>query len=207
MSLRERKKIATKMKIIEKAVELFKKNGYDQTSMEEIAESCMLSKGTIYNYFAEKRQLVAEYFELFFKQSAVGYIAGSNKSIVDDFKYIAEFYLKIATENKDLAKIYFTSKNVAGFVENQSLNKPDFNEHSMGNVIYQRLKKAQNENEIKKDISVLLVTKIFRTIIMNIMLNTLAENPAELNPDEMITQAYDLFFNGILEKEHNYAKQ
>ncbi|MFF2752333.1 TetR/AcrR family transcriptional regulator [Psychrobacillus sp. NPDC058041] len=54
-----------KLLIIEKAVELFAKNGFETTSVQEITEACGISKGAFYLYFKSKESLLFCIFELF----------------------------------------------------------------------------------------------------------------------------------------------
>ncbi|GEM_PF-6511345 len=44
--------------IIEKAIDLFVEKGFAATAMQEVAESCAMSKGTLYNFFKSKDQLL-----------------------------------------------------------------------------------------------------------------------------------------------------
>ncbi|HHY73468.1 MAG TPA: TetR/AcrR family transcriptional regulator [Bacillus bacterium] len=44
--------------IIEKAIKLFVAKGYHSTSMQEIAEACGIAKGTLYNYFESKEDVM-----------------------------------------------------------------------------------------------------------------------------------------------------
>ncbi|APC38953.1 TetR/AcrR family transcriptional regulator [Clostridium estertheticum] len=42
-----------RINMLDNGYELIKKNGYKKTSVEEIAKSCSLAKGTFYNFFTE----------------------------------------------------------------------------------------------------------------------------------------------------------
>jgi TetR/AcrR family transcriptional regulator, repressor for uid operon len=50
-------KIETKSKIVESALIVFSKYGYDKTRMDDIAEAAKVSKGTLYLYFRSKEEL------------------------------------------------------------------------------------------------------------------------------------------------------
>ena len=47
-------------KIIDKAWELFAKNGYEETKVEDITKDLGISKGSFYTYFATKEELLYE---------------------------------------------------------------------------------------------------------------------------------------------------
>ncbi len=56
--LRERKKAKTRALIQEHALRLFREQGYDGTSIEDIAESAEVSPSTVFRYFPTKPDLV-----------------------------------------------------------------------------------------------------------------------------------------------------
>lgn len=53
-------KIQKRKKIIDKAWELFIKNGYEETKVEDITRELEISKGSFYTYFATKDELLYE---------------------------------------------------------------------------------------------------------------------------------------------------
>ena len=53
-------KIQKRKKIIDKAWELFIKNGYEETKVEDITRELGISKGSFYTYFATKDELLYE---------------------------------------------------------------------------------------------------------------------------------------------------
>jgi AcrR family transcriptional regulator len=57
---RERKKIETRARILSTASGLFAEQGFDATTVEEIAEAADISRATFFTYFGEKSALVAE---------------------------------------------------------------------------------------------------------------------------------------------------
>lgn len=59
----EKKKSATcqkRKKVVDKAWELFAKNGYKETKVEDITKNLGISKGSFYTYFATKDELLYE---------------------------------------------------------------------------------------------------------------------------------------------------
>lgn len=57
--LRERKKAKTRATIQQQALRLFRAQGYEATTMEQIAEASEVSASTVFRYFATKEELVA----------------------------------------------------------------------------------------------------------------------------------------------------
>jgi len=56
--LRERKKQKTRMAIQREAMRLFQEQGYDATTIEQIAEAVEISPSTFFNYFPSKEDVV-----------------------------------------------------------------------------------------------------------------------------------------------------
>lgn len=65
-SLRERKKARTKTTIQQHALRLFASQGYEATTVEQIAEAAELAPSTVFRYFATKKDLTVldDYYSL-----------------------------------------------------------------------------------------------------------------------------------------------
>jgi AcrR family transcriptional regulator len=61
ISRRDRKKNALRARILSSAIDLFSRRGLDAVTMDEIAEAADVGKGTIYNYFATKEDIVVAF--------------------------------------------------------------------------------------------------------------------------------------------------
>lgn len=57
-SLRERKKAKTRDALVEAAYDLFRRKGFEQTTVDEIAEVADVSRRTFFRYFATKEAVV-----------------------------------------------------------------------------------------------------------------------------------------------------
>ena len=60
-SRRERKKAAARTHILSTAIDLFSRHGIDAVTIDEIAAAADVGKGTIYNYFATKEDIVVAF--------------------------------------------------------------------------------------------------------------------------------------------------
>lgn len=58
LGLRERKKLKTREAIQREAMRLFTKQGYEETTIEQIAAAADISEGTFFNYFPTKEDVV-----------------------------------------------------------------------------------------------------------------------------------------------------
>jgi len=60
ISLRQRKKLATRERLLEAAHQLFSEKGYQAATVEDITARAEVAKGTFFNYFSSKEALLAE---------------------------------------------------------------------------------------------------------------------------------------------------
>ena len=58
----------TEEMIIKTAIRLFKKDGYRETSINDICEACKITKGTFYYHFNAKSELIFHYYEYLFEK-------------------------------------------------------------------------------------------------------------------------------------------
>ncbi|MCU1625806.1 MAG: TetR/AcrR family transcriptional regulator [Pseudonocardia sp.] len=60
---RERKRLHTRRRLYEAAIQLFEEKGYDETTVDEIAELADTARATAYNYFPRKSSFLQEWME------------------------------------------------------------------------------------------------------------------------------------------------
>ncbi|WP_239514320.1 TetR/AcrR family transcriptional regulator [Streptosporangium sp. 'caverna'] len=58
MSLRDRKRARTRQTLVDAATELFERNGYDETTIADIAAAADIGTRTFFGYFASKEELL-----------------------------------------------------------------------------------------------------------------------------------------------------
>ncbi|MFI1240345.1 TetR/AcrR family transcriptional regulator [Nocardia salmonicida] len=61
---RERNKQRVRARIYDSAVELFTRKGYDATTIDEIADHADVARGTVFNHFQRKEDLITEWAEI-----------------------------------------------------------------------------------------------------------------------------------------------
>jgi AcrR family transcriptional regulator len=84
MGLREKKAQRNRERIVSEALALFARHGYEQTTMESIAERAELSPSTLYRYFPSKDLIVLQRFLDFSEQFARVFAEHSQHHPVDE---------------------------------------------------------------------------------------------------------------------------
>jgi TetR/AcrR family transcriptional regulator of autoinduction and epiphytic fitness len=78
---------AREKRIIDAAIELFKDQGYEITTIADIVDAAHISKSTFYMHFANKKELFEKCFKSIFK----GFVAESLEAIGDETDIIEVF--------------------------------------------------------------------------------------------------------------------
>jgi AcrR family transcriptional regulator len=108
--LRERKKARTRAAIREHALRLFRKQGYDATTVEQIAEAAEVSPSTFFRYFPTKEDVVLQddmellWMDVFLSQPAeMGPIAALRTAVRAAFEGMGAVELAQLRETMDMA--------------------------------------------------------------------------------------------------------
>ncbi|MCK5824844.1 MAG: TetR/AcrR family transcriptional regulator [Ichthyobacteriaceae bacterium] len=99
--------------IIESALKLFSKLGFENTSMQLVAKEAGVSKGNLYNYFNSKDHLLESLLAHWAKKNIELYSSGLNYGLksVDDFENLVRYNFKLIKSDKYFWKLYY---NLAG---------------------------------------------------------------------------------------------
>ena len=141
-------------KILDSALELFSKNGYSHTSINEIAKNAKISKGLIYNYFASKEELLSRVIRsglesLFSEEEFMTFLSLPDPK--DRFIGIMDATYKITTAKSEFLMVYMSLMFQPGITK---IIKEDFKEFTdslfqMMKTIFEDLGYKDSEKESK----------------------------------------------------------
>ncbi len=99
--------------VINTAVKMFAKKGYFRTTMEDIAHTAHVAKGTLYLYFKDKESLYLATLEKHFDRAVavLTEIEMAERSAEEKMRYIAERFINYMTGLKDAYPV-FTFENL-----------------------------------------------------------------------------------------------
>jgi AcrR family transcriptional regulator len=193
MSRRERKKEETRGNIIDCAVSFFREKGFQETSMEEIAEKSDVSKGTLYNYFQDKESILVGYFQIIIadygKRMNESFV--ENKDIKSTLYSLLDFISSIFKNDKELAVTYFKYRMPSRF----DVTLDSSQRSGIEKWVLEIMEKAQKEGQLRTDIPALVLTRNFQFLAMSFFISTIyTDAPFEI--DIIKSQLVGLFLNG-----------
>ncbi len=149
----EKKKEETRKKIISAAMDLFNKQGFDQTTMDQIAVAADVARGTVYNHFTEKEAIIYDYVQGVIREQAPEVI-GRLEKLPDTRSRLIEALRKSLEWmhielNKDIFEIYFNYRMQKGV---QALRDRDARMSSVFKDVLERILDLGKETgEIRED--------------------------------------------------------
>ncbi len=97
--LRERKKRKTKAAIQREALRLFRKKGYEETTVEEIAAAAEISPSTFFNYFPSKEDVVI--YDEYDPQIFAALISNPDEPLTQSMRRVIQFSAGLFESDKD----------------------------------------------------------------------------------------------------------
>lgn len=191
---RERKKQETKQKIIKIAMYLFKKQGYDATTMEQIADEVDIAKGTLYNYFPVKESIICEYWQGSVKELKLQ-ILQMIQLLPDTKARLEKTFGKAASElfksKEDIYKIYLSY-----WLRN--LHNPSSDERVQSgfeDIFTMIVKLGQQAGDVRKDIAVELMVKNLEVTFLTACMSWLSD-PKMFPLEKNLIQTVSIFLEG-----------
>lgn len=198
--LRQRKKAAVRAKIIATAVELFSRHGLAEVTVEHIADVADVGKGTIYNYFATKEDIVVAFMtdleakiQTRPRRSAIS--GGSLGSILTEF---VRYQFRLKRPYHRFVRVFLgqmfvrTEQFLPYMVEMQKAIDPPLKE---------LFRSLQARGVMRKDVPIALIIPVFKTIHLGLTALWAVEGPPFRGTEMVLKQEMKLFCQGLENKK------
>lgn len=195
-SRRERKHVALRACIISTAIELFSRHGIVNVTVDHIADVADIGKGTVYNYFQAKEDILVAYMVDVERrvQAKVPDFATSKKPldlILTDFLRF-QFHLKKPYHQfvrVFLAQMFARTEAFLPYmVEMQKAIDPPLDR------LFESL---QERKLIRGDVDIHALTAVFKTMHLGLTALWAVEGPPFQETDRVLRQEMKLFCDGI----------
>ena len=198
LSRRDRKKSATRKRIITTALSLFGRKGIESTTIDEIAAAADIGKGTIYNYFRTKEDIVVA-FVLDIERTVQAELPklykgrGSLESILKRF-----VRLQIAPKEPHYA---FVRVFLAQMCSKASAQTDWVQEIStiMTPPLVELFTALQERKLIRSDEEITALVEAFKVMLLGLTVSWAIEGPPWASHARVTTNQIRLFCNGIKE--------
>jgi AcrR family transcriptional regulator len=189
---RQRKRLETERKILNAAMELFAERGFQETTIEQITEAADIGKGTFFNYFPGKEQLLVVFLHAFaepFQRFGEG--AAQARDVREYVRAFMHDRLQFPSRSPLLLR------NILGnALSNETIAAPLLQTMQTARAAITRvMERGQQTGEVRRDISAAELGRNFQQFILGTELIWALEGGGDLHAraDQML----DLYFQGI----------
>jgi AcrR family transcriptional regulator len=192
---------ARRAQILMGAAQVFAEKGYHQATTKEIAKAAGVSEGTIYNYFANKRELLVAMVNAIGMQSVKSIIVDHPP---DDPK---EFLTAVLKDRYEIGKNFGSRMTpiIAEMFTDEEMRETVYNQIAMPIADHiEKFIQTNIEAGRFRRVNPIITTRCFvGAVFVNIALKLsgLDERYNDISEDELIEQLVSNFLNGLLINE------
>ncbi len=194
VGLREAKKQDKKQRILNAAIKLFLKQGYDKTSIEDITSLAGVAKGSFYSFFKKKGDVLLYFVdqEIETSRKEIREKISQQKSLFDQLELVIFTYLKYIFRNKEFSRVLAKERfDTIGTRNNK-------NELLLIQSLSHLIDEAKQRHEIKQGVdSRCMADMVFAIYTMYVIywLNGFIKTKKECI--QRIREVIHLIFNGV----------
>jgi AcrR family transcriptional regulator len=109
LKAKARKSEDTRKKLVEVSMKLFLQQGFEKTTMREIARAAGLAPGAAYYYFESKEHLIFDFYQKSFDdhQEEAERVLGEEKSLAKRLSGLIQAHLKVSEPYYEISKALF----------------------------------------------------------------------------------------------------
>jgi AcrR family transcriptional regulator len=157
LSRRERKKRETRQSLMEAALRLFAKNGYDATTVKDITDAADVAKGTFFNYFETKEAILPAIAARRLEQleEALTPERGAPESPVARIK----FALRLVAEDP-LCEQQLAQRLFAAIMRHREINPG----HALRDLLAEQVRQGQAAGEIRDSLDPVYLAGVIRSL-------------------------------------------
>ena len=193
---RARKHAAVRARIVTTAIELFARHGFDHVTVDHIADVADIGKGTVYNYFQTKEDIVVAYMvELERKvQARVPRLAASKKPMPAILEEFIRFQFRLKKPYHKFVRVFMaqmfarTAEFLPYMVDMQKIIDPP---------LVKLFQSLQARSLIRSDLEISTLIQVFKTIHLGINAVWAIEGPPFRGTQQILKEEIKLFCEGL----------
>jgi AcrR family transcriptional regulator len=190
---RERNKLRIRNRIYDTALELFARQGYDKTTVDEITEAADVARGTFFNHFQRKEDLIAYWGEsrreLLHRELAAEALTPGKESTRHALLRCMSILARISLRDADQTKALLTAWVKAGF--------PLHEQPYMGETFAEFVEAGQRRGEVAPGVDARLVGFVLRDVYLGALFRW-ARSEADVDLEAELRTVCETVLDGVL---------
>ena len=167
----ERKKKETRQKIIKVAMDLFQRQGFNHTTMEQIATEADIARKTLYNHFPVKEAIVDEYVR--------GLSKGLAEATIETLHHLPDTRSRLLAAFDNTYEWVEMNSEITGICLGYRIKNmcqgSSYSDDETGtqSIVAEIIRQGQQAGEIRQDVSVKLLVKLIDILRGSIVMDWL----------------------------------
>lgn len=191
MSWREKQKEELHQHLYTTALDLFKEQGYDETTVMTICKKAGVAKGTFFNYFTNKEAVLAYYMR---EITAKG-LKATRKSLVESSKTnVLRVFLELFKQARKNQALFFITCRITP-QEPELRHEEDRLDGDIAQFLLDILTEGVNKDQIDASVPLDVLTSLLLSSL-TASANDWAVN-TEFNPEKEIERRVDFLFKAV----------
>lgn len=199
-SRRERKHVALRAQIVSTAIDLFSRHGIANVTVDHIADVADIGKGTVYNYFRAKEDILVAYMVEIERQVQIRIpdFTESRKSLDSILIEFLRFQFRLKKSYHAFVRVFLaqmlarTEEFLPYMTEMQKAIDPP---------LHRLFEGLQKRKLIRQDADLAMLAGVFKTMHMGLAALWAIEGPPFRGTDQILKEEIKWFCEGIEEKK------
>jgi len=191
---RDRSRDVKEERIVIAALELFGKKGFEKTSVESITRKARVAKGTFYNFFDKKEDVLLHFLDREYGKSEaeIAQKRSSQQAFLDQIELSVSSYIKHIFSDREFTKVLIKER-----IGNIGTGK-NKNELRLMEEIFRSIERAKLQREIRLDVDSRRLTEmIFALYTMYVIYWTNGFIKTKKECVARIKEAVQYILNGV----------
>jgi AcrR family transcriptional regulator len=182
------------------ALTVFRKRGYPGTRMSDIAEAAGIGKGTLYEYFKDKADILRFEFDQYFEQFSASLLTAINEDSgpTDRLLELIDFTLGYTIDWEDHCAVYMDYFSSAR-TDQEGVFSLSCMYGQMKEILMNLIQEGQESGEIDSDFDAAAVSELFVSIYDGIIIHRLFTGQT-VDRELFRKTAIKLIRNGMIKK-------
>jgi len=189
----DRRKEETKKKILATAMQLFREHDFEAVSMETIAETVDIAKGTLYNYFPVKEAILDEYIRRSFKDQTQARVA-KIQELPNTASRMETIFTELLTGIQS-QKVIFEKYTAYRMKQWISFHQDEEEKSGFQLIASEIIRLGQESGELRNDLPTLMLEDLCEYVFM-LTVKEFYLYPETFIASQAIQHSVEIFLNG-----------
>ncbi len=195
MSLYKKHREQVKNDIIQLALSLFREYGYENVTIEQITGKLEIAKGTFYNFFQSKRDILMTWAEELFSSVDIGSALQTDQKCLDNLSMLLEYFTQAISRESSLFRNFLVELDHAQANKTEAQRSFDF-----GRLLLAAINSSVDGVDFTRKNSELKLQVLNSAVFYELKLWILSGKEIGGLADHLI-EVLEICLNGMLEKE------